>query len=89
MAPFESQMAAQRGLMPDAGLGVGAGQPESLMHHSLAMMPGQNRKSFIQPSLSYDPTTLSWVGGLLDLKLGSNLACRLSINQVIMILILQ
>jgi len=52
MAPFESQMAAQRGLMADGGLNVGGGQPESLMHHSLAMVQGQNRKSFIQLSLS-------------------------------------
>jgi len=51
MAPFESQMAAQRGLMADGGLNVGGGQPESLMHHSLAMVQGQNRKSFIQLSL--------------------------------------
>lgn len=42
MAPFESQMAAQRGLMADGGLNVGGGQPESLMHHSLAMVQGQN-----------------------------------------------
>lgn len=62
MAPFESQMAAQRGLMADGGLNVGGGQPESLMHHSLAMVQGQNRKSCIQLSLSLRLTNHFEVG---------------------------
>jgi len=37
MAGFESQMAAQRSLMADAGQGLNAAQPDAMMHHQLAM----------------------------------------------------
>jgi hypothetical protein len=40
-------MAVQhRGLMADVGLGLNTGQNDALMHHSLNMLPNQNRKSF-------------------------------------------
>ena len=51
MAAFESQMAAQRSLMADAGLGINTAQPDALMHHQLAMAQNQNRKSFRPLSL--------------------------------------
>jgi hypothetical protein len=35
MAAYESQMAAQRSLMADAGLGINAAQPDALMHHQV------------------------------------------------------
>jgi len=38
MAGYESQMAAQRSLMADAGLGMNAAQPDAMMHHQLAMV---------------------------------------------------
>lgn len=32
-------------MMAEPGMGVGAAQPDSLMHHPLAMVQNQNRKS--------------------------------------------
>lgn len=58
MTAFESQMAAQRSLMTDSGLGMNTGQSDGLMHHPLAMVQNQNRKSFFQLSL-FQPSTLN------------------------------
>ena len=60
MAAYESQMAAQRSLMADAGLGINAAQPDALMHHQLALAQNQNRKCLQQLSfLSQVPSRLS------------------------------
>ena len=60
MAAYESQMAAQRSLMADAGLGINAAQPDALMHHQLAMAQNPNRKCLLQLSLlSRWPSLLS------------------------------
>lgn len=65
MTAFESQMAAQRSLMTDAGLGMNTGQSDGLMHHPLAMVQNQNRKSFFQLSL-FQPSTLNCLCALLQ-----------------------
>ena len=84
MAGFESQMAAQRSLMADSGLGMNAAQPDSMMHHHLAMAPNQHRKylHYLPLFQDWSLSSLLLVAPLIWLTAGLEY-----FNQEIMILI--
>ena len=89
MAAYESQMAAQRSLMADAGLGINAAQPDALMHHQLAMAQNQNRKCLHQ--LSILSQWAPCLGGSSRFWQARSIRLQLKVSPInqIMILILQ